>query len=187
MVVALHVSPEESAYLPSSTLRKIAYHIDISSASFLGLSRLLRTNYRRDSCNSVRRSHSHFYWWRDTKDLELDGTKTSSWTSAEHKRKEKKRKEQSMYRQLQTTPHSKSLQFTGGVMLICRNKKFNITIKTFSIRRFNPLKPELNPICYLLALLAHHFLHVSRIRVISLTLRLLMSYIYIWSTYSWCF
>ena len=29
----------------------------------------------------------------------------------------------------------------------------------------NPLKPELNPICYLLALLgAHHFLHVSRIR-----------------------
>ena len=42
----------------------------------------------------------------------------------------------------------------------------------------NPLKPELNPICYLLALLAHHFLHVSRIRVKSLTLRLLMLYIY---------
>ena len=36
---------------------------------------------------------------------------------------------------------------------------------------FNPLKPELNSICYLLALLAHHFLHVSRIRVKSLTLR----------------
>ena len=35
----------------------------------------------------------------------------------------------------------------------------------------NPLSPELNPICYLLALLAHHFLHVSRIRVKSLTLR----------------
>ena len=36
----------------------------------------------------------------------------------------------------------------------------------------NPLKPELNPICYLLALLGvHHFLHVSRIRVKSLTLR----------------
>jgi len=48
---------------------------------------------------------------------------------------------------------------------------------------FNPLNPELNPICYLLALLgAHHFLHVSRIRVKSLTLRLLMSYI--WSTHS---
>ena len=30
----------------------------------------------------------------------------------------------------------------------------------------NPLNPELNPICYLLALLgAHRFLHVSRIRV----------------------
>ena len=42
----------------------------------------------------------------------------------------------------------------------------------------NPLNTELNPICYLLALLAHHFLHVSRIRVTSLTLRLLMSYIY---------
>ena len=44
--------------------------------------------------------------------------------------------------------------------------------------RLNPLNPELNPIRYLLALLAHHFLHVSRIRVKSLTLRLLMSYIY---------
>jgi len=30
---------------------------------------------------------------------------------------------------------------------------------------FNPLKAELNPICYLLALLAQNFLHVSRIRV----------------------
>ena len=40
----------------------------------------------------------------------------------------------------------------------------------------NPLKPELIPICYLLALLgAHHFLHVSRIRVKILTFRLLMS------------
>ena len=44
---------------------------------------------------------------------------------------------------------------------------------------FNTLNPELNPICCLLALLvAHHFLHVSRIRVKSLTFRLLMSYIY---------
>jgi len=46
---------------------------------------------------------------------------------------------------------------------------------------FNPLNPELNPICYLLALLgAHHFFHVSRIRVKLLTLRRLMSYIYIY-------
>jgi hypothetical protein len=43
----------------------------------------------------------------------------------------------------------------------------------------NPLNTELNPICCLLALLgAHDFLHVSRIGVKSLTLRLLMSYIY---------
>ena len=41
------------------------------------------------------------------------------------------------------------------------------------------LNPELNPICYLLALLrAHHFLHVSRIWVKLLTFRPLMSYIY---------
>ena len=43
---------------------------------------------------------------------------------------------------------------------------------TEGLHEVNPLKPELNPICYLLALLgAHHFLHVSRIRVKSLTLR----------------
>jgi len=42
----------------------------------------------------------------------------------------------------------------------------------------NPLNPELNPVCYLLALLAHHFLHVGRIMVKLLTLRLLMLYIY---------
>ena len=47
-----------------------------------------------------------------------------------------------------------------------------------STAEVNPLNAELNPICYLLALLAHHFLHVSRIRVTSLTLRLLMSHIY---------
>jgi len=46
-------------------------------------------------------------------------------------------------------------------------------------RHINPLNSELNPICYLLALLgAHHFLHLSRIRVKLLTFRLLMSYIY---------
>jgi hypothetical protein len=43
----------------------------------------------------------------------------------------------------------------------------------------NPLNAELNPICHLLALLGVYFLHVNRIRVKSLTLRLLMSYIYI--------
>ena len=62
------------------------------------------------------------------------------------------------------------------------------SLETNALDYFNPLTPELNPICYLLALLAHHFLHVSRIRVKLLTIRLLMSYIYIyiyiWSTYS---
>ena len=58
-----------------------------------------------------------------------------------------------------------------GLIFIFYRKKIPYTI--------NPLNPELNPICYLLASLgAHHFLHVNRIRVKSLTLRLLMSYIY---------
>jgi len=54
-----------------------------------------------------------------------------------------------------------------------------ITWKEAVVTVFNPLNAELNPICHFLALLGvHHFLHVSRIRVKSLTLRLLMSYIY---------
>ena len=56
-----------------------------------------------------------------------------------------------------------------------------IEIPQWNKRRFNPLNPELNPICYLLALLgALHFLHVSRIMVKLLTFRRLMSYIYIY-------
>ena len=54
------------------------------------------------------------------------------------------------------------------------SKKKNLDRYTY----FNPLNAELNPICHLLALLGFHFLHVSRIRVKSLTLRLLMSYTY---------
>ena len=47
------------------------------------------------------------------------------------------------------------------------------------VAEINPLNPELNPICYLLALLGdHNFLHVSRIRVKLLTFRRLMSYMY---------
>jgi len=66
------------------------------------------------------------------------------------------------------------------VLLTC--KKFIVIVQleggranavTFHRKKFfNPLKPELNPISYLLALLgAYHFLHVSRIRVKLLTLR----------------
>ena len=58
--------------------------------------------------------------------------------------------------------------------------EFHHLMKQLRQDKVNPLNPELNPICYLLALLAHHFLHVSRIMVKSLTLRLLMSYIYIY-------
>jgi transposase len=35
----------------------------------------------------------------------------------------------------------------------------------YHLNYINPLSRELNPICYLLALLAHDFQHVSRIRV----------------------
>jgi len=59
---------------------------------------------------------------------------------------------------------------------------FTMSIKIY----INPLNAELNPICYLLALLgAQHFLHVSRIRVKSLTFRLLMSYIHSFSSLSY--
>ena len=58
-------------------------------------------------------------------------------------------------------------------------KKYIHFLKRCVLEKLNPLKPELNSICYLLALLgAHHFLHVSRIRVKLLTFRILMSYIY---------
>ena len=57
---------------------------------------------------------------------------------------------------------------------------FAVTVSKAQGQTLNPLNPELNPICYLLALLgAHHFLHVSRIRVKLLTFRPLMSYIYV--------
>jgi len=57
------------------------------------------------------------------------------------------------------------------------NPKPHVRLKSLELSRTtrfftNPLKPELNAICYLLTLLgAHHFLHVSRIRVESLTFR----------------
>ena len=75
-----------------------------------------------------------------------------------------------------------NLKMNGDLPLLTRVPSCH----TLAQRYINPLNTELNPICCLLALLAHHFLHVSRIRVKLLTLRLLMSYIYIyiWSTYS---
>ena len=82
-------------------------------------------------------------------------------------------------------------QASGRSLRIRRRGHWNLQRLYYNLQRLyynpvmyiNPLNPELNPICYLLALLgAHHFLHVSRIRVKSLTFRLLMSYI--WSTHS---
>jgi len=66
-------------------------------------------------------------------------------------------------------------QIGGHVAAYISTSVMNNSVAKYCI---NPLNAELNPICYLLALLTHHFLHVSRIRVKSLTLRLLMSYIY---------
>ena len=67
--------------------------------------------------------------------------------------------------------------------LLCPSSGARQTAVAASGFHINPLNAELNPICRLLALLgAHHFLHVSRIRVKSLTLRLLMSYVYIYGT-----
>ena len=61
----------------------------------------------------------------------------------------------------------------------CTCAGLEISGKYLACLVINPLNPELNPICYLLALLgAHYFLHVSRIRVKSLTFRLLISYTY---------
>ena len=79
---------------------------------------------------------------------------------------------------------SRELEETKLLVLINtvlpRDAQWGISeVKQTEVSRLNPLKPELNPICNLLALLgAHHFLHVSRIRVKSLTFRRLMSYTY---------
>ena len=74
---------------------------------------------------------------------------------------------------------------------VYRQFSYHFVTLFVEFKLFNPLNAELNPICYVLALLgARHFIHVSRIRAKSLTLRKLMSYIYIyiyiyiWSTYS---
>ena len=66
----------------------------------------------------------------------------------------------------------------SALLFYSLDPRYNVTCHVNCI---NPLNPELNRIRYLLALLgAHHFLHVSRIRVKLLTFRRLMSYIYIY-------
>ena len=69
--------------------------------------------------------------------------------------------------------------FRAALFFVVLCVQLSLLCKHYRTKLFNPLNAELNPICYLLALLGdHHFLHVSRIRVKSLTFRLLMSYIY---------
>ena len=71
----------------------------------------------------------------------------------------------------------------GEIRWHLKEPLYGISSEIFPLSKsvINPLNPELNPICCLLTLLGtHHFLHVSKIRVKSLTLRLLMSYIYIY-------
>jgi hypothetical protein len=80
--------------------------------------------------------------------------KSTSWHKGDEKGK------RNFIRKTQRQTHLKTYR-------LIREDNINIT--------FNTLSSELNPICYLLALLAYDFLHVSRIRVKSLTLRLLMS------------
>jgi len=88
-----------------------------------------------------------------------------------------------MYRTV-VTICTTSLTFTNSTF--CPHSVFTCFVliseqtAIISLYNINPLKPELNSIYYLLALLAHHFLHVSSIRVKSLTFRRLMSYIYIY-------
>ena len=84
-----------------------------------------------------------------------------------------------------TLREKRRLRVCENMMLrrIIRSKRYDVMVEWRKKHKeeLNPLNPKLNPICYLLALLgAHHFLHVSRIRVKLLTFRLLMSYIYIY-------
>ena len=133
--MVLRVSPGECAYLSISICNKIACHVGIGSAFFLGLSRLLGTNYRRDSCNFVRRSHGHLCWWRDTrgrKDLELDDTKNFN---LNFRRTQKKRKEKKSRCTKNSTQQVAAVYWRRHADF--RNKKSNITIKPFSILRFS--------------------------------------------------
>jgi len=83
---------------------------------------------------------------------------------------------------------NKNLRFRCSEFIINRYYVSNLLLKVCSYYHYyyydydvdiNPLNAELTPTCHLLVLLGvHYFLHVSRIRVKSLTLRLLMSHIY---------
>jgi hypothetical protein len=81
------------------------------------------------------------------------------------------------------TPYSNSVNFYKNLQFRIASElgenmykmqtKFPLHFFVEIIRTINTLSPELNSICYLLALLllAHHFVHVNRIRVKSLNVR----------------
>jgi len=89
-----------------------------------------------------------------------------------------------MFRQSQSSCCNRSKNDSTTVMLQYNSSvtvfiSFLLSCSFLLFGYINPLNPELNLICYLLALLgAHHFLHVSRTRVKLLTFKRLMSYIY---------
>ena len=96
-----------------------------------------------------------------------------------------------VYLRVSNDPHSNQLLYSRRAALSPNTVRvpsedgpqfliqINCCLQMVTMPCINPLNPELNPICYLLALLgAHRFLHVSRIRVKLLTFRLLMSYKY---------
>ena len=64
---------------------------------------------------------------------------------------------------------------TVGVLTTCHTQY--TWDRSICIFLFNSLNAELNPICHLLALLAHHILHVGRIRVNRTTLQVFVTYL----------
>ena len=75
--------------------------------------------------------------------------------------------------------HSKTFKLCHIFTVCVLYFHIRFEVLTALLLKINPLNPELNPICHLLALLgADHFLHFSRIRAKLLTFRLRMSYMY---------
>ena len=57
------------------------------------------------------------------------------------------------------------VQFGGLFVSYSSNASIRWLLQHVTALIINPLNAELNPICHLLALLAHHIIHISRIRV----------------------
>ena len=118
---------------------------------------------------------------------------TTSYTEREREREREREKERerespfacSTSKTVKCTKIRKTYKVCHATLQLCTRHFYSYLqyisseLRLLNLPVINPLSPELNPICYLLALLgANNFLHVSRIRVKLLTFRLLMSYIY---------